>query len=401
MRLQLLCEWTRQKPTLSERRRGAGPFKERNHASWTPQAIVPKDGIGAISLSNEVISLSQLGAKDFIVRDDQNFAIDQSQTASFAEEDEIEIDAVAATGLINAYQSHVDSQAMQVGLDVPLLELGLFTRPTSFLEFDSLFISNLASNDQMAFEFHRKVFAPSSSTQKSPYPLTVLMEFALGNRTALHFLLAVSHHEIALNYTTHVEPPVQSVNHFRLGSRALISTLSDNVSYHHVETLLSFLYLYHFWLRKRVWYPQKLLELSNTVLAYIVHHGLDSKCEDEVLMSMLQNEFSQFWNLNLVPRILIYLVDRDGFAAFSGWTGALATYALRNEALWFRIMLVSRSVLPAASDIHATVQDIYLKLIFIHHEINLYSQISMVDVDWRLRLEAKLLRISEVCLICK
>jgi hypothetical protein len=239
----------------------------------------------------------------------------------------------------------------------------------------------VGDGDLPAVTFYRGVFAPLKSTRASTISAhTVFFDRALNNPMAMHFLLALSHSELAIHQGQGVQMPPISWRHFHLGSQLLLRAAQPvSVSYHqadHVAMMLSFLYMYMFWMRRDPFSQPIIRDLSRSVLSYVQTHGLDDPLIGTGADSVL------------LCRILTYLYDRDGFCCFFGCGGVFASYVNESPDKRRRIWRLSQRGFPWSSDQLAggsdectvraqdatTVTELYFQLISIHHEVNRYSQ---------------------------
>jgi hypothetical protein len=118
--------------------------------------------------------------------------------------------------------------------------------------------------------------------------------------------------------------PQKSWVHFHRGSQLLFGTRDTVATPHqadHVGTLLLFLYMYMFWIRRDPFNVPLLREFSRSILSYVRIHGLGD-------LSASTGFFAS--DQVLLCRILTYLYDRDGFYYFFGCGGAFASYVNEN-----------------------------------------------------------------------
>ncbi|KAL6410672.1 Zn2-C6 fungal-type DNA-binding domain [Ilyonectria robusta] len=264
------------------------------------------------------------------------------------------------------------------------------------------------TSDMQAVSFHRVVFAPLKSTRTPAVSAHALfLNRALENCMALHFLLAVSHSELAIHQGAGVETPQESWTHFQRGSKLFLQALDPLSQPDHVAMMLSFLYMYMFWMRRSPLNVQKLRELSDSVLAYVKSYNLDELCASA---SVSASPHSPTSDQVLIARILTYLYDRDGFCDFFGCGGAFASYVSQNHEKRHRIWRLSRTTFPGTDEIPTTlglsqvpkipdsaVLSVYFDLIAIHHDINCYSQAPEDQtLAARVKIKRSLDRIQEV-----
>ncbi|KAL2672454.1 hypothetical protein Neosp_013165 [[Neocosmospora] mangrovei] len=128
---------------------------------------------------------------------------------------------------------------------------------------------SIGTSDSQAVAFHRTVLAPMKSTQVAAVSShTLFLDFAIQNRMALHLLLAFSHSELAIHQGYSDRPPLESYLHFQHGSQLFTQQLEAFAHTNHIAMMLSFLYLYMFWMRRHPFDVQRLRELSASVLVY-------------------------------------------------------------------------------------------------------------------------------------
>ncbi|PWY93098.1 hypothetical protein BO94DRAFT_460734 [Aspergillus sclerotioniger CBS 115572] len=381
-RLGSACEWVRPRPSLATRRRGFGPIKYRQANHWTPKPILPKfmenvrDGVTHTGEDEGSPGLSSLSSSCTTSPLRSGFKWDLS-----------------ATGCLppSALDRSIASPQNLASLD--------FIAPIWLTAVTPLFLvdatdegPSLGSNDGQAVSFHQSVLAPLKSTRSPPLSAHALfLRHAWDKRIALHFLLAVSHSEIAIYQGQGARPTAESRFHLQKGVELLVQVWNPVTLSDHFEVMLSFLYIYMFWMRRDRLAPSRLSALSSTVLAYVRLYGLDGLCTDEEIVSAPQN-------VNAVPdkvllsRVFIYLYDRDGFCSFFNCGGSFASYVHENPEASRKIWRLSRTAFlcfPRDSicfDLNATpeveeaaVLQVYFELIRIHHRINSYSQKSSIE----------------------
>ncbi|RDW60488.1 putative Zn(II)2Cys6 transcription factor [Aspergillus mulundensis] len=249
----------------------------------------------------------------------------------------------------------------------------------------------LGSDDKQAVIFHCKVLAPLKSTRnwdRSAH--TLFLNKAYNRNMALHFLLAVSHSELAIHFGQGSQPPQESQRHYQRGSELFLQAHNPFATPDHVSMMLSFLYMYMFWMRREHLDPTKLRDLSRAVLVHVRTYGLDTLCASDDVFSVdgACDGVITVSEQVLLARVITYLYDRDGFCCFFGCGGQFANYMNSIPQKRHRIWLRSRAAffLPlsevgyneAGSEIEdAATIDVYFELIILHQEINTYSQSSV------------------------
>jgi hypothetical protein len=393
LRLGLPCEWPSAVPSLAERRRGAGPIKYRDRTAWAPREIQPESSgqrTEPAEADEEFPRQHGLPPTELTLPTIYADAYASGAAGQIADEEEPEISASRAL-----VSSSVDQ------LTLPVLDWNIFTTSTSFLEADANGSSSSSNcNDVLALEFHRTIFAYLRSTRdptKSSH--FTFSHHALKMPIALHLLLAVSHSELVIYQGQGAQTPQESLLHFGLGSNMLLQRLTSTLdSGNHAEVMLSYLYLYHFWLRRDQWNLQKLQDLSMSILLYVKTWALDEACSLAYRQSSVAGHHSVEYGL--VAKILTYLFDRDGFCAYSGFAGALCTDGIQNQAVWQDIWHLSQLAFPPPSSREVAVLECYYQLIWIHHQINCYSQSFTESTEMERSILRRMQSFRRVCSAC-
>ena len=244
-------------------------------------------------------------------------------------------------------------------------------------------------DDMQALSFHRTVFGPLKSTRDPAHSAqSLFVDYVVDKQMALHFLLAVAHRELSLYYDSGLVLPQKSSLHFHQGTKLLRYAPTPRGPTDHVNMMLSFLYMYMFWMRRDKPAPQKLRELSRTVVEYMQTYKVDELCtKDDV--NLFPETFAAGLLIPdqvLLARIFTYLYDRDGFCSFFGCGGSFATFVNEDYFKMRKIWRLSRTAfllfpeengLTSGSlpEVHeAAILELYFMLITIHHEINIHSQ---------------------------
>ncbi|OQE20846.1 hypothetical protein PENFLA_c015G10247 [Penicillium flavigenum] len=344
VRLRLQCEWPVYQPSMSTRRRGLGPIKSRH--AWTPPPILPirqseaepvdLDNLSQIEeISDSIIESPTPGHDHHLETGAFNLWFDTGETAGQPNDPAQEAELVEQ-------ENHAQVSIMLS----PQLPLNFQTTPSAILfarDLGANYAHSLGSNDSQAVSFYRAVFAPLKSTREAALSAHFLfLDLAMQNTMALHFLLAVSHNELAIHLSPSNHPPQESWKHFQYGSEIFLAALNPlaRSSYpDHVGTMLSFLYMYMFWMRIPPLNAQNLCQLSVSVLTYVKSHRLYDLCAGSGSSSS---------DTVLLSRILTYLYDRDGFCSFFGCGGAFASYGSENYEKRHRIWQLSKSIFTSS-----------------------------------------------------
>jgi hypothetical protein len=390
---------------MSTRRRGFGPIKSRN--AWTPPPILPIRQSRAEPVDSPNLAQIQ-GISDYVIESPTRSIDHNLESGAFGPL----FDIIETTNQLNGPAQGTDMVEHQDQAQISMLlspqSLNFQTTPAGVLYAHGIaanYVPFLGSNDSQAVSFYRAVFAPLKSTREAASSAHFLfLDLALQNTMALHFLLAVSHNELAIHLGPSNHPPQVSWKHFQYGSEIFLAALNPfaRSSYpDHVGTMLSFLYMYMFWMRIPPLNSQSLCQLSVSVLAYVKTHSLYELCAGSGSLSA---------DTVLLSRILTYLYDRDGFCSFFGCGGAFASYGSDNHDKRHRIWQLSKSIFTSsdgqttASTMSSTqlpsnsyILNVYFELISIHHDINCYSQAVEAQAPRLLRkIKRNLARAQEV-----
>ncbi|KAJ4244043.1 hypothetical protein NW762_014656 [Fusarium torreyae] len=426
IRLGLSCEWASRPPPLASRRRGHGPIKQRS--SWIPQPISPKvdddepdmrsdiltnDGPLSIQESAAVpvlptVSHDGLSTPEAVASDEPIGVLQEEDGASASSitnfPELLSEDIIDSLMLPDFEQDDsLDTAAQLVLYPTPSFNL-LSIIPSFSFTYPTDPAPSIGSDDVQAMTFHSTILAPMKSTRRAALSShSVFLNFAVQNPMALHFLLAFSHSELAIHQGYSHRPPLESYLHFQHGSQLLNQALVALTPTNHIAMMLSFLYLYMFWMRRDPFDVSRLRELSSSILAYVTTFSLDELCANATADTGASEPVT-------LSRTLTYIYDRDVFCGFFGCGQAFADYVSEKHDTRQRIWQLSRmpilsSVDPAetwfgSEQLPGTSQrrilDVYFSLITVQYEINRYSQSSEMEaLGMDLEIKRKLERIRE------
>ncbi|RAK98161.1 Zn(II)2Cys6 transcription factor domain-containing protein [Aspergillus ibericus CBS 121593] len=389
-RLGSACEWVRTRPSLAARRRGFGPIKYRQTNDWTPKPLLPKSrGLARDDVTHTGREEGSAGISNL------SSSRPTSPLRSICEWD------LSATECLPP-----SAQDSSIGnLQDVITPIWLTAATPLFLVDATERSPSLGSNDRQAVAFHHSVLAPLKSTRPPLFSAHALfLRHTWNKRIALHFLLAVSHSEIAIYHGQGSHPTAESRFHLQKGIELLVQVWNPVALADHLEVMLSFLYMYMFWMRRDRLAPLRFQALSSTVLAYVRLYGINRLCTNEEIVSTSDN-------INAVPenvllcRVFSYLYDRDGFCSFFNCGGSFANYVNENPEASQKIWRLSRTAflclprdclgsgLNAVPEVEeAAVLQVYFELIRIHHRINIYSQGGSDDEGMRIQRQLGVLR---------
>ncbi|KAM0504727.1 hypothetical protein ACHAP8_002113 [Fusarium lateritium] len=392
-------------------------MKERS--SWTPKAITPKvsnDELDISSGTDTVATQESPVEPAFTDTSSDILQLTDSMNAhtTFALPDTVE-GAPAIQNLPNLPSEDIDSLTLpEFDEDISFDTAQLILFPTPSFNLLSIFPSfsftnpaepapSIGSDDVQAMTFHSTVLAPMKSTRKAALSShSIFLNFAVQNPMALHFLLAFSHSELAIHHGFSDKPPLESHLHFQHGSQLLNQVLVDLTPTDHIAMMLSFLYLYMFWMRRDPFDISKLRELSSSILAYVTTFSLDEMCATSTNSGGTSEPVT-------LSRILTYIYDRDVFCGFFGCGEKFAGYVTEKHDTRQRIWQLSRMPILSEEQTGAwfrpeqlpetsqrKIVDVYFSLITVQYEINQYSQSSDPEPSGKkLEIKRKLDKIKE------
>ncbi|KAH8687310.1 hypothetical protein BGZ60DRAFT_5713 [Tricladium varicosporioides] len=461
-RLKLTCVWEHPKEKLSSRRRGFGPVKERLRVNWTPPSIIPKvekdltpaseealtpsisinseiqdwgtpsrpealllDGIGLVNNSTELRNASgeelgmpekpainswlsatlDNGAEDPFVANPQRNTLTNDQE-TLEQSSALILDVFVPSHIIDTpieewesspftFQDPVEYETlMNVPSPMSFPFVGYWNSPLS-LEFDE--------RDNQALLYFRRNFPSLKSARSHTWSAhAVFFNQALHKRPSLHFLLALSHNELALHCglpSSENSLSREARQHYETGSQLLLQCMTGEANIDYIGDLTSFLYMYMFWMRRDKVYPQRLRQISQGVLNYVKTHNVISLCLDGGYANLSSN-LSRKTSLEtskpdsaFIARLLIYLYDRDVYCAFYNCGGHFADFLNSDIGDRQRIWAISRTFMMRywgksyprdefTKDIEqAPTYDMYFNLITICQQINNYSRKCSAEVD--------------------
>lgn len=398
VRLDLSCEWARVETSLAVRRRGYGPIKGRDN--WQPPVISPKPQTCVDQLQDDAPSARRVGSHGD-ARPLESGRLESSSTPANTCDLALEHGVALEDPAIPRLQRDIEQDVAPSSpcpSAVVLLPRLTINRTMTLIE----------NSDLQAVAFHRGVLAPLKSTRASAESAhSIFLDRAIGNDMALHFLLAVSHSELAIYRGECIRAPQEAWHHFRHGSQLLSNHRNQLSRPDHVATLLSFLYMYMFWMRRGPFDQSMLWELSRSVLLHVKTYNLDNLGDADG-----SGTATAMPDKVLISRILTYLYDRDGFCYFFGCGGAFANYVSDHHDKGSQIWRLSQTGYPWSPSIPAPapgtnqgarlenkrITDVYFQLIAIHHDINRYSQeCEIYGLETKIRTHLERLGKEEKC----
>jgi hypothetical protein len=252
------------------------------------------------------------------------------------------------------------------------------------------------SNDSQALFYFRENFTRLKSMRNPEWSAhTVFLQYALQRQMAMHFLLAVSHHELVIYQGLSPRLPEEARGHYETGSQLLYQSMTGERHTDHMSVMMSFLYMYVFWIRRDPVQVKRLKPLSRSVCSYIKGVGLDTilKCNRQSETTWLVSHSSPNHELEdqapdetILSRLLVYIYDRDVYCSFYGCGGYFANYLdtdeRRRRAIWTASRASLRTYWGGMYPINEamldfedeTTQGMHFDLIIISQLVNVYSQ---------------------------
>lgn len=211
---------------------------------------------------------------------------------------------------------------------------------------------NFSLEDCHAISFLQHTFSKMKSIGGHDWSVHgIFFRHVMASEMAMHFLLAVSHHEMCLFKKSTKSFPPRARAHYKLGAQLLYQSMTKTSHFSHVNVSISFLYIYMFWMRSDELQPRWLEQLSMGVYNYCQGHGLlktlcDSAPGDQPVDHNKTSKLETYTSENvIVSRLRFYLYDRDTYCSLVSCGGALASFINQNsrarDLLWKRSKLLT------------------------------------------------------------
>lgn len=208
--------------------------------------------------------------------------------------------------------------------------------PAYHISLPNSLILNVAEHQALAhyetvFSLYRATKDPQWSTHK------VLLRLGSHNAMVMHFVLAVSLNDFSAR-TQHNASSQEAQSHFEAGAQLLIQANQNNGSVDHIAMMSSFFFLYLYMLNRNSVAPQRLRQLSMTVLDYVKSHDLRAGA------SGTSSSFTSR-DGSLLARLIIWMFHEDLKCGFQRSGGYLAKYLTDNRNETANIYDTSRNAL--------------------------------------------------------
>jgi hypothetical protein len=425
-RLQFTCRWSQgKKPSISNIRRGCGPIKSRD-GSWAPCPIIsnsPKSiivGGCATAMSGMASTLPEsewsssvnidveVGSDDWWqlpeVYDDALACFVNSHSTFDLGDSELIDSCQELTDSEYLFMNHPtsDHQINSSVLDGPSPSLSDFhlTLPNSLTlnskEHEAL------RHYQTTYSLYRTTKDPNWSTHK------VLLHMGSRNTMIMHLLLAVSLNDYSL-CSRNSAPYQEAESHFQCGAQFLISSSTTTSRPDDVTTMAAYFFVYLYMSKQKSAAPQRLSQLSSTVLSYVQTHKLIELCCDSLPSPNQPYERcnTSGQDRSLLARLIMWTLDEDVKCSFQGSGGYFARYLAKQSSRTKEIYDASRNALgdhwgtlyphsqALDDDQNATVLEFLWALMTLWQDINDISRI-LEPLDLKLQIEQKFMLLENV-----
>lgn len=193
---------------------------------------------------------------------------------------------------------------------------------------------------QTTYSLYRTTKDPDWSTHK------VLLHMGSQDAMIMHFLLAVSLNDYYLR-RGNVSRSQHAENHFQAGAQLLIGATTNSMASDNVTMMATYFFIYLYMSKRKFTSPQRLSQLSSTVLDYVKKQGLVLSCIRPAAKAR-QFEVSSdvsAHNRSLLARLIMWTLDEDVKCSFQGFGGHFARYLVVCDTKTKDIYDASRNAL--------------------------------------------------------
>jgi hypothetical protein len=250
----------------------------------------------------------------------------------------------------------------------------------------------------------RYIERPNWSTHK------VLLRMGSHEKMIMHLLLAVSLNDYSIR-TGYSSSSQEAESHFRAGAQILINTSSACMDTDDVVMMAAYFFLYLYMSKRKSTEPQRLSQLSLTVLNYVKRQDLLASCISSQTASDTSqlNRITSCHNRSLLARLIMWTLDEDVKCSFQGIGGHFARHLAGSDAKTKDIYDTSRNALvdhwgslyPHSQvlddDQNSTVLEFLWALMPLWQDINDLHQESDPS-NTKSRIEQKFILLEQVCL---
>jgi hypothetical protein len=424
-RLRLGCSWPQaKKSSIRSIRRGYGPVKSRDK-TWTPRPIVPTPLES--STNGNVQGFTTIGNSPPSQSEWSDHAVPELDSTSDEWWPELGVNTeslhfgtsdsdVVNFGDAQSFGSSdfEDLQQQLFTIDAPLNQQipnrlsGMFLSP-SLSNFHMTLANSLTLSShehealrhyQTTYSLYRTTKDPNWSTHK------VLLNLGSRDTMIMHLLLAVSLNDYCLRSGQSASSQ-EAENHFQIGAQHLISTMSSSPKTDNVVMMAAFFFIYLYLSKRKSTAPQRLSQLSLTVLDYVRKQDLVARCVG-ILPLAGQTLLPSNYNRSLLARLIMWTLDEDVKCSFQGTGGHFARYLAKRSSKTKDIYDASRNALgdhwgtgyPHSQmlddDQNSTVLEFLWAMMPLWQDINDMSQRENPQ-ELNLRIEQKFTFLEEVC----
>jgi hypothetical protein len=256
---------------------------------------------------------------------------------------------------------------------------------------------------QTTYSLYRTTKDPNWSTHK------VLLHMGSQDAMIMHLLLAVSLNDYSLRSGQN-DSSQEAENHFQTGAQLLIGSTNTRTGTNTVTMMAAYFFIYLYMSKRRSTAPERLNQLSSTVLDYVKNQDLVSSClspSPRLGQSQAQSMASSH-DRSLLARLIMWTLDEDVKCSFQGSGGHFARYLAVRDAKTKEIYDASRNALgdhwgteyPHSQvlddDQNSTVLEFLWAMMPLWQDINDLSGVP-TSSDMNIRIEEKFRLLKTVC----
>ncbi|KFY49407.1 hypothetical protein V495_00596 [Pseudogymnoascus sp. VKM F-4514 (FW-929)] len=396
-RKNLSCQWSLDEPSLREKRRGAGSFKSRG-SKWVPIPILPatssseqgkiEEHVGEVDKKSTLPPETNLVVESSPIPNDSwvTLSCDTEPSWSMPADDFLNTQYLLFPDDIYAGLFPVVDHTSQANLAIPTAwSSEMPFSLTHSLSYDHMTLPNsliLTHREHSALAHYQAVFSRYRAT-KDPQWSThkILLDIGSQNSMVMHLILAVSINDTVSRERSEAATD-EAQRHFEAGAQLLLEAMRNVGEGNTVALMATFFFLYLYMLNRKNVAPQRLRQLSMTVLGFVKKYKLDVLCG----ISPSQTQIFTVLDRNLLARLIIWTYTEDLKCGFRGFGGYLADYLAENAVMADQIYDESRTVLekhwgsdyPDAQVVDDIENSIVLEFLYamsrLHQLINNLSQ---------------------------
>lgn len=249
---------------------------------------------------------------------------------------------------------------------------------------------------QTTYSLYRTTKDPNWSTHK------VLLSIGAQNPMIMHFLLAVSLNDYSLRKGQASSASSDAETHFQEGARLLIEEMKVGTEQNHVTTMAAYFFIYLYMSKRKSTAPQRLTQLSLTVMEYVERNELNIRCigpsefpDDSTALIP-----SSSGDNSLLARLIMWTFDEDVKCSFQSTGGHLARHLTKNTSRTRDVYEASRNTLAdywkvdypnsqqLDDDLNSTVLEFLWAMMPLWQDINdLPHEQELMPMDLLLRIE--------------